>query len=54
MCRGETSLATFIWRDGHPVSRVYNDRECVNWEKLDMWARTRMANLSDISILRQE
>ncbi|KAM3078903.1 hypothetical protein ACMFMF_003831 [Clarireedia jacksonii] len=54
MCRGDTSLATFIWRDGRPVSRVYNDRECVNWEKLDMWARTRMTNLSDISILRHE
>lgn len=52
MCRGDTSLATFYWRGDEPVSHVYSERECVNWEALDKWARTRMVNMTDRSILQ--
>lgn len=50
MCRGDMSLATFYWRGDQPVSRVYSERECVNWEIIDTWARKQMVNMSDISI----
>lgn len=54
MCRADTSLATFFWRGDEPVSRVYSERECVNWELLDKWARTRMVNMTDRSILQHD
>ena len=50
MCRGDTTLATFRWKDGLPYSRVYSDHECVNWELLDKWARERMVDMSDYSV----
>ncbi|KAL4865662.1 hypothetical protein BDV12DRAFT_174323 [Aspergillus spectabilis] len=53
MCRGDTTLATFRWVDGLPYSRVYSDHECVNWEAIDKWARERMVDMSDYSILSQ-
>jgi hypothetical protein len=53
MCRGDTTLATFRWKDGLPYSRVYSDHECVDWEALDDWARGRMVDMSDYSILKQ-
>ncbi|KAL4768173.1 hypothetical protein BDW60DRAFT_132426 [Aspergillus nidulans var. acristatus] len=54
MCRGDTTLATFRWKDGLPYSRVYSDHECVDWEALDGWARGRMVDMSDYSILKQD
>ena len=51
MCRGDMSLATFWWRDDEPVSRVYSDRECVNWDTLDTYARSVMVNMTDRAIL---
>ncbi|KAL4994490.1 hypothetical protein BDV10DRAFT_151154 [Aspergillus recurvatus] len=54
MCRGDTTLSTFRWKDGLPHSRVYSDHECVNWAVLDGWARGRMVDMSDYSILQQE
>ncbi|KAB8263844.1 hypothetical protein BDV32DRAFT_146148 [Aspergillus pseudonomiae] len=53
MCRGDTTLATFRWVDGLPYSRVYSDHECVNWEALDQWARSRMVDMSDYGMLVQ-
>ncbi|KAE8418449.1 hypothetical protein BDV36DRAFT_295093 [Aspergillus pseudocaelatus] len=53
MCRGDTTLATFRWVDGLPYSRVYSDHECVNWEALDQWARSRMVDMSDYRMLVQ-
>ena len=54
MCRADMSLATFYWRDGKPVSRVESERECVNWEIIDKWARDQMVDVSDTSILVPE
>ncbi|KAJ4305492.1 hypothetical protein N0V90_001023 [Kalmusia sp. IMI 367209] len=53
MCRGDVTLGTFYWRDtdGYPTSRVYTDNECVDWTALDTWARKRMVDMSDRSIL---
>jgi hypothetical protein len=51
ICRGEASLATFQWADGKPYSHIYSDHECVVWEQLDAWARDRMVEMSDYSIL---
>ncbi|CAG8956369.1 hypothetical protein HYFRA_00003751 [Hymenoscyphus fraxineus] len=51
MCRGDTTLATFRWADGKPYSTVYSDHECVDWDMLDSWARGRMVDMSDYSIL---
>ena len=47
MCRGDTAITTFRWVDGFPFSRVDSEHECVNWERLDTWARERMVNMSD-------
>ena len=49
MCRGDTALGTFRWVDDLPYSRVYSDHECVDWQRLDAWARGRMVNMSDYS-----
>jgi hypothetical protein len=51
MCRGDTTLSTFQWAEGRPFSHVYSDHECVNWESLDTWARDRMVDMSDLSVL---
>ncbi|KAI1409257.1 hypothetical protein F5Y13DRAFT_182154 [Hypoxylon sp. FL1857] len=51
MCRGDTTLGTFFWRDGVPTSRVYTDNECVNWYALDHWARQRKVDMDDYSQL---
>ncbi|KAF2497000.1 hypothetical protein BU16DRAFT_345995 [Lophium mytilinum] len=51
MCRGDTTLSTFRWADDKPFSTVYSDHECVNWDVLDIWARSRMVDMSDWSIL---
>lgn len=52
MCRGDTTLGTFFWRkDGMPTSRVYTDNECVDWQMLDHWARQRMVDMTDYSVL---
>ncbi|KAL8765967.1 MAG: hypothetical protein Q9209_007114 [Squamulea sp. 1 TL-2023] len=47
ICRGDTALGTFMWKDGLPYSRVYSDHECVDWDRLDKWARGRMVDMSD-------
>jgi hypothetical protein len=51
MCRGDTTLSTFLWSEGKPFSHVYSDHECVNWQSLDTWARSRMVDMSDLSVL---
>jgi hypothetical protein len=51
MCRGDVSVGTFQWAEGKPFSRVWSDHECINWDRLDTWARTRMFDLSDFSVL---
>ncbi|CAI6312384.1 unnamed protein product [Periconia digitata] len=53
MCRGDTTMGTFYWResDGYPTSRVYTDNECVDWTAFDTWSRKRMVDMSDRSIL---
>lgn len=53
MCRGDTTIATFQWAAGKPFSHVYSDHECVNWDLLDTWARSRTVDMSDYSILVQ-
>lgn len=50
MCRGDPALATSFWRDALPTSRAYSDHECVNWEALDGWARSRMLDMNDPEI----
>jgi len=51
MCRGDTVLSTFQWASGKPYSRVNSDHECVDWDRLDAWARSRMVDLSSYDIL---
>ena len=53
MCRGDTALATFQWADGLPFSRVQSDHECIDFARLDAWARTRMVDLTDLDQLSQ-
>jgi len=50
MCHGDTSMVGYYWRNGLPVSHVRSVRECVNWENLDSWARSRMVDMSDLSV----
>jgi Mycotoxin biosynthesis protein UstYa len=51
MCRGDTTITTYFWRDRLPTSRSYSDHECVNWELLDNWARSRMISMDNLDIL---
>jgi hypothetical protein len=57
MCRADTSIATYFWKDQSqtfpdreraffPASHVYSTHECVNFDRLDAWARERMVDLS--------
>ncbi|CAG8961902.1 hypothetical protein HYFRA_00013702 [Hymenoscyphus fraxineus] len=41
MCHGDPTVATMFWRDALPTSRAHSDHECVNWDSLDSWARSR-------------
>ena len=51
MCRGDMTLSTFFWNQTFATSRVYSDHECVDWERQDAWARTRMLNIQDTGVL---
>ena len=52
MCRGDPSLATFSWVNNTILkSRVYSSHECVDWERLEEWATSRMIDVSNRSIL---
>ncbi|KAK7938130.1 uncharacterized protein PG986_014998 [Apiospora aurea] len=50
MCRGDPTLATFVWHEGKPFSKVHSVHECVKWDRLRGWAESRMVNTSDLSI----
>lgn len=43
-------MVGYFWRGPEIVSHVTSVRECVNWEALDGWARSRMVDMSDFSI----
>jgi Mycotoxin biosynthesis protein UstYa len=49
MCRADMALSTFYWNttSTFPASRVYSDHECVDWERLDAWSRSRMFIIND-------
>ena len=51
MCRGDTTLSTFVWAEDKPFSVVYSDHECTDWTLLDTWARSRMVDMANYSIL---
>ncbi|KAF2186439.1 hypothetical protein K469DRAFT_663313 [Zopfia rhizophila CBS 207.26] len=51
ICRGDTTLTAMLWNVSLPVSHSYSDNECVDWEAIDTWARSRMVNMSDTSML---
>ena len=52
MCRGDTTLSAFRWgEDGLPYSTVWSTHECVDFERLDEWARARMVDMSDYEML---
>lgn len=51
MCRGDVTVTPFVWNEGKPFSKVNNDNECVNWERLRAWAEGRTVDLSDLSIV---
>ena len=51
VCRGDTTFTPMFWRDGLPTSRVDSIHECVDWDRLDSYARSRMVDMSDPSIL---
>ncbi|KAI1324465.1 hypothetical protein F5Y16DRAFT_380994 [Xylariaceae sp. FL0255] len=50
MCRGDPTLATFVWHEERPFSKQYSVHECVNWDKLWKWAQSRMVDTSDLTI----
>ncbi|KAK8137989.1 hypothetical protein PG984_001369 [Apiospora sp. TS-2023a] len=50
MCRGDPTLATFVWHEGRPFSKVHSVHECVNWDRLRGWAESRMVDASDLSL----
>lgn len=54
MCRGDVSMATFLWHDGKPFSKVHSDHECVDWNRLRQWAESRAVNMSDSLILKPQ
>ncbi|KAF2465158.1 uncharacterized protein BDR25DRAFT_379910, partial [Lindgomyces ingoldianus] len=47
MCRGDVSLYTFTWAKDYPnatkniLSRVNAPRQCVDWDRLESWAKER-------------
>ena len=44
MCRADISLVTFEWQapdNPKPAPRSNAERECINWQLLDGWARER-------------
>ena len=51
MCRGDATISTFGWGAELVYSTVYSDHECVNWASFDGWARSRMVDMSDYSVL---
>ncbi|PHH90570.1 hypothetical protein CDD83_3257 [Cordyceps sp. RAO-2017] len=54
MCRGDTALALFRWGKGKPYSTVESTHECVDWDRLDGWARGRAVDLRDLGVLVAE
>lgn len=47
MCQGDTTLATFHWKDKKPFSAQFTDHECVKWENIVSWAEERKADYGD-------
>ncbi|KAI0183598.1 hypothetical protein EV127DRAFT_486944 [Xylaria flabelliformis] len=50
MCRGDPTLATFVWNEGRPFSKVNSLHECVDWDGVRRWAESRMVDTSDLTI----
>jgi len=50
ICRGDTTLATFEWREKKPFSFQFTDHECVKWDKIVSWAEKRKVDTTDYSL----
>ena len=51
MCRGDPTIATFIYEEGFPKSRVNSEHECVNWDAFMAWAKSRKVDMSETGVL---
>jgi hypothetical protein len=53
MCKGDVSLLTFSWvsDDRAPEPNFEIEHECVNWGKLDNWAKEHSFDLFDEKLL---
>jgi hypothetical protein len=49
MCKGDVSLVTFSWVDNDraPKPNFEVEHECVNWEKMDNWAKDHRFDIFD-------
>ncbi|CAI6289800.1 unnamed protein product [Periconia digitata] len=45
MCRGDSTIAFFVWNSGIPKSTKDTTNECVKWGPLNAWAESRMVTL---------
>jgi hypothetical protein len=50
---GDVSLATYHWESDTalPIPDFKIDKQCVNWEKLDYWAKSRRFDVFDETAL---
>lgn len=53
MCKGDVSLVTFSWVDNDraPKPNFEVEHECVNWEKVDNWAKEHRFDIFDETTL---
>jgi len=46
MCRGDTALTTFYYRNHKKAAKLLVEHECINWNKLEDWASQRAIDIS--------
>lgn len=53
MCKGDVSLVTFSWVDNDraPKPNFEVEHECVNWERMDNWAKEHRFDIFDETTL---
>ncbi|KAF4634625.1 hypothetical protein G7Y89_g3475 [Cudoniella acicularis] len=54
MCKGDVTLLTFSWdpKDRAPKPNFELEHQCVDWEKLDDWAKTQRFDIFDETTLQ--
>lgn len=57
MCRADVSVIPFTWlvdsehETPAPTMQSGSQHECINWDKLERWAKSRRLDLSDEELL---